>query len=56
MKKPTPKPWFGICSRVCWNAKGKRCHCKCKKLYHGSAHKGMQTRIELYLQARAAGR
>lgn len=38
---PTPrkKIWKGVCCKACWNAKGKRCKCRCKGQYHGAGKK-----------------
>lgn len=43
------KPWKGICCEACWNAKGKRCRCRCGGAFHGigranGEHKRRSTR------------
>jgi len=35
-------PWENVCCESCWNAKNKRCICKCNGRYHGL---GSQKRV-----------
>lgn len=43
------KPWKGRCNKRCWNAKSKRCRCKCEGVCHGASHYGRKTGITEYI-------
>lgn len=36
-KRKKPSPWLTAgCCEGCWNAKGKRCTCRCNSKFHGA--------------------
>lgn len=35
----SPETIKALCCKRCYNAKRDRCHCKCKKLFHGLGRK-----------------
>ena len=36
MASKAEKPWTGLCCSGCWNAKHKRCTCRCEGKFHGA--------------------
>ena len=43
------EPWYEICCRACWFAKGEVCRCRCHKANHGKGvrERGVSTDKEL---------